>query len=422
MNGNRLGIATERINFKFKYGFITTVFALHVIRQFIQYFKSCDLDTHDYGNMTKYNEEKAIKAEKATRIYKQAFIDVDETDQKTIKAKAFQYLGNVHAKDFEYKKAIEYYKKAREISPDLEADEWEVEVYKWLGNIYLQVGHYQESIEHYHEVVKLALRLGDKKREINAYMEIGSAFSNTGDFRSSRKYYLAALTVAEKLNDKSLQREFEAHVMLGQAYHASGKFDAALKSYLKALDISLGKRQRRSEPLSHWLAEEIYPVLHWSPRQSENPLHRQRSLDLCERRVQRKFLDYLLPNDICLILDSRKDEANIHFMLGNTFQQLKQEKKAIESYQQVINISIELKDEELQLIGKQGLESSYLTLSVEWFKKALGVFGTKHNNHLQRKKALGALFNIGDDEEVVESFQKVRKFAKRETNTGISPN
>ncbi len=342
-------------------------------------------------------------------------------------------MGNVHTGQFEYKKAIESYKKAREISPDLEVDELEVGVYKWLGDMHLQVGHYQESIEHYSEVVKLASQLGDKKRNVNAYIGMGSAFSKTGDFESSRKYYLEALTVAKQLHDKSFQRV--AHVMLGHIYYQSGEFDAALKSYLKAQDISLGKREKRSQALSHWLAEEIYPVLHWRPTDIQNWLHRQMSLHLWERRVQRNFLDYLLPKDICFVLDSRKDEANIHFMLGNTFLQLNQEEKAIESYQQAINISKILKDKELEWIVKQKLGSLCLTLAsvcikdrdfetaIKWYNKALDVFGSESNNHLLRKQALSGLglawFNLGDTAKAVESIQEAQKFAEKETNTGI---
>ena len=344
---------------------------------------------------------------------------MDNANHKTIKAKAFQYSGNVYAKHFEDKKAIEYYKKAREISPDLEADEWEVEVYKWLGDMHLQVGHYQESIEHYSEVVKLASQLGDKRRKVNAYMGMGSAFSKTGDFKSSRKYYSEALTVAEQLHDESFQRE--AHVMLGHVHYQSGEFDAALESYLKAQDISI--------------AEEIYPFPHWSPREIQPEFHRQRSLDLCGRGVQRKFLQYLLPKDICVVLDSRKDEANIHFMLGNTFQQLKQEEKATESYQQAINISKKLRDEELEWIAKQKLGSLCLTVAlicikdrdfekaIKWYQKALNVFGSEPNNHLQRHEALIGLglawFYLGDTEKAVESIEEAQKFAEKETNTGI---
>jgi tetratricopeptide (TPR) repeat protein len=122
-------------------------------------------------------------------------------------------------------------------------------------------------------------------------------------------------------------------------------------------------------------------------------------------------------------------------MLGNTFQQLKQEEKAIESYQKAINISKELKDEEMQMIAKQRLGISCLTLAsvcskdrdyetaVRWYEKALDVFGTKRNNRLLREKALTGLgvawFNLGCTEKAIESIQKAQKFAKTETDTGM---
>jgi tetratricopeptide (TPR) repeat protein len=292
-----------------------------------------------------------------------------------------------------YKGAIEFYKKAREVFPDLEGDELEVVAYEWLGDNHLQIGQYKESIECYNEIVKLASQLGNKKREINAYFGLGSAFSNTGDFESSEKYFLKALTMTGQDNDKSLQRE--VHIKLGHVYYESGKFDTALKSYLRAQEISLdlGTRKDKGNPYLT-LVQEISPDL-----------------------------------------GKKKDEANIYFMLGNTFQQLKEEEKAIESYQRAIDISKELKDEEMQVIAEQRLGTSCLNLalvcsengeheaSVKWYKKALDIFGTELNDHVLRRKALTGLavawFNLGYTEKAIKSIQEAKNISEKEYNTGI---
>ncbi|CAB4038492.1 tetratricopeptide repeat, partial [Paramuricea clavata] len=353
-------------------------------------------------------EQIDIEGEEAIRRYKKAVICVDETDYNSIRAKAFQYLGKILTEHFEYKKAIEYYKKARKISPGFEADRLEVEAYEWLGYNHLQVGHYQECIEYYNELVKLASQLSDENRKIHAYLGIGSAFKNTGDLKSSRKYYVEALTVAKQLNDARLERE--AHIKLGHVYYECGEFDAALKSYLKAQEIS---RSEKKVPVRG----QSLPGLFY----------------LYGRQGQDRFLHRVISR----VLDSRKDVANISigFMLGNTFQQLKQEEKAIESYQQAINISKELKDKEMQMIAKQRLGTSCLTLAsvcskdrdyetaVRWYKEALDAFGTEPNNCLLREKALTGLgvawFNLGCTEKAIESIQDAQKCAIKEADTGI---
>lgn len=337
--------------------------------------------------------------------------------------------------DFNSKKAIKCYKKAREISPGLEADEVEVEAYERLGHNHLLVGQYKESVECYEEVVKLASQLGNKKQKLNAYLALGSVFRNTGDFESSEKYFLKALAMTEQLNEKRLQ--LEAVVKLGHVYYVNGKFDAAVTSFLKAQEIflnlgwklvqdeicwDLGRRARRS----------LLFIEQHSHRRLSLVDHLVLSNRVCSSSI---FEHHLLRNEICRNIDSRKYETNICFMLGNTFQQLKQEEKAIESYQKAINISKELKDEEMQMIAKQRLGISCLTLAsvcskdrdydtaVRWYEKALDVFGTKRNNCLLREKALAGLgvawFNLGCTEKAIESIQKAQKFAKTETNTGM---
>jgi tetratricopeptide (TPR) repeat protein len=288
--------------------------------------------------------------EEAIKNYEQAIQIADDTDHNGIKARAYQFLGNVSTGTSKYEKAIEYYQKAREISPDFEADEMEVIAYQRVGYNHLEAGQYEESIEYYNEVIKLASQLGDKKQTLtlNAYLGLGSAFSYSDDFDSSRKHLLKALTVAQQIHDKVLQKE--AYKKLGYVYYKSCKFDAGIKSYLKVQEIS------------HDLGE-------------------------------------------------RKEEAKACLMLGATFQELRQHKKAIDSYQQSLKISEELEDKEMQVVAIQRLGTLYLVCcedydykeAIEWYEKALDTLETQPSDQLLHVKALTGLGDkeLGDKEQVV---------------------
>jgi tetratricopeptide (TPR) repeat protein len=310
------------------------------------------------------------KNEQGIKSYERAIQIADKTNRNDVKARAYQYLGNVFSGTSEYKTAIEYYQKARQVSPELEANELELEAYLRLGNNYLQAGRYQESIEYYNEAVKRSSQLGDKKSKINAYLGLGNSFNYNCDFESSRKYFLKALTVAQQINDEGLQKE--AYTNLGYVYKKTCNFDAAVKSYLKVKEIS------------HNLGE--------------------------------------------------KEEANACFMLGGIFLEMKQHEKAIEFFEKAIIVNKKLENTEIQTKAIQELGTLYLTLAadfskdcdyeraIDWYKKALALFGTEFRYHILQAKSLTGLafayFNLGATEKAIDFIQDAEKIVKKETDTG----
>jgi tetratricopeptide (TPR) repeat protein len=194
----------------------------------------------------------------------------------------------------------------------LEGNKMKMTAYLKRGLSLLLIGQHKESTICYQEVAKLASQIEDKEAEMKAYVGLGRAFSNMGDFESSEKFFLKALAVANQHNDNNLVKE--ACIMLGNVYYTAGKFENALESYLEAQKISVELGARKDKTL-----------------------------------VEFQHLG------ISFVVVERKDEANICFMLGNTFQQLKREEKAIESYQRAMDISNELKDNEMQVLAEQRL-------------------------------------------------------------------
>jgi tetratricopeptide (TPR) repeat protein len=293
-----------------------------------------------------------------------------------------------------YRKAINVFKNERGILPHIEEDnKTEIAAYHWLGCNFMLIGQQKESIDCYNELLKFASQIEDKKMEMNAYVGLGRAFSNMGDFESSEKYFLKALKMSKQHDDNGLLKE--THIMLGNVYYTAGKFENALESYLEAQKILVDFGATKDDTNPYIIQAREISVGH----------------------------------------GKKKDEANISFMLGDTFQQLKQGKKAIICYQIAKSISKELKDKEMQELAQQRLGISYLTSAsvcrkdrdyeraIEFYKKALAIFETKSDYNFLRKKAITglgvALFKLGKTEKAVESIQLAQTLDVKDNETGI---
>jgi tetratricopeptide (TPR) repeat protein len=142
---------------------------------------------------------------------------------------------------------------------------------------------------------------------------------------------------------------------------------------------------------------------------------------------------YLKVQKISHNLGEKKEEANACLMLGDTFQELMQHEKAIESYQTTLNISEELEDKEMQVVVIQRLGTLYLTLAsicsndcdyeqtTKWYEKALDILRTEPIDYVLHENALTGLraawCNLGKTEKAMDSIHEAQNFAKN-TKTG----
>ena len=390
--------------------------------------------------------------DEASKSYKQTVPVADKTDLKDSKAKAYQQLGNISARNGEYKKAIDYYQKAHNRSPNLEADEIEITAYQWLGYNNLQTGQYQESIKYYSDVVKLATKLGDKKRRINAYLGLGSAFSNTGNFDSSRKYYLKALTIAELSENKRLENE--THTNLGHVYYKSCKFDAAIKSYLKAREISLNLGERKEEAdaclmLGHTfrqLKRHEKAVESYQKALTINEELKEKGM-ICFEKAQEGIINawcgycyrciagkheeamafYEKAKEIAKQNERKYQEYRANQAIGNILCNINNYEEAKKYYQEALENAMELRDKHcegttyLDLASVSSKDCEY-EMAIKWYEKAVDIFGTELNDHPLKEKALIGLgiawFNFGNTQKATESIRSAQKFAMEETDKG----
>ena len=202
-------------------------------------------------------------------------------------------------------------------------------------------------------------------------MVLGRVRQNEGKNEQAIKSYERAIQIADQANRNDVKAR--AYQYLGYVYNKTCNFDAAIKSYLKVNEIS------------HDLGE-------------------------------------------------KEEEANACLMLGDIFRELKQHEQAIEFFRKAINVSKELENTDIQTKAVQGLGTLYLTLAsvfskdcdykvaIDWYNKALALFGTEFRYHLLQEKTLTGLavacFNLGDTEKAIGFIQDAQKIVKKETDTG----
>ena len=143
---------------------------------------------------------------------------------------------------------------------------------------------------------------------------------------------------------------------------------------------------------------------------------------------------YLKIQNLSHDLGDKKEVANACLSLGDIFKKLEKYDKAIESYQEAISISKDLNDEEMQLLASKKLGRLYLHLAsvyckvcdydkaIELYRKTLEISEAEPTDYLLREKTLTglgiALFNLGHNEEAIESIHAAQEASKKEPNIG----
>ena len=135
-------------------------------------------------------------------------------------------------------------------------------------------------------------------------------------------------------------------------------------------------------------------------------------------------------------IKSYREVQNIaHALLvGDIFQELKKYEKAIESYQDTLNISKNFEDEKMQLVVIRRLGLLYLTLasdypedhdydkSIEWYQKALEISEAEPTDQVLREKALTGLgltvLNLGEKAKAIESIRAAQEASIKEEDAG----
>jgi len=169
-------------------------------------------------------------------------------------AKAHCYLGECHAKQGRWNKAVREFQIALRIEPD------NAELHYDVVSAYEDQGRLDEAICEY----EAALRVNPD--DAIAHLTLGAVYSRQGRWDESTREYEAAL----RINPDSA----EAHCDLGIAYDRRGRLDDALREWLTALRINPDHRASQlfldatyGEYEGHWedFIRKLQTAMHTTP-------------------------------------------------------------------------------------------------------------------------------------------------------------
>ncbi len=120
-----------------------------------------------------------------------------------------------------------------------------------IGTTYWYLGQFQRSIEYCDRSLVVAREISDRYPETYALACLGWAYASLNRYQQAIKVYQQQLTIAQNLKDRSTQ----AHALrgLGQVYDSLQEYQKALGFYQQALEIirTGGNRQEEAKLLSN---------------------------------------------------------------------------------------------------------------------------------------------------------------------------
>ena len=270
-------------------------------------------------------------------------------------ADAHKNLGNALKDQGRYDTAISSYQKALELQPE-NADAW-----LGLGTCYLSVAGPKEAEACYRKAVELG------PESVDACLFLGRSLRLQGKFEDAEKYCRHALALAPGI--ASVYKE------LGDALLAQGKPDDALASYQEALRIApndpatiAGKAAvyERRGAFTESL-ETIQPCLELDPpecgivstfaRLSRHFDHQSHAISLITRLLARPAI-------------GRFDRAQLHFRLGNLYDETGDHEQAFEHIQAGNELAAQCYDPAVDEKYVDDLFSSYTTTSMAKLPRA----------------------------------------------------
>ena len=122
---------------------------------------------------------------------------------------AMTWIGRVHMKRGEFKKAIEYQQQGYEIAKQSDAKLEMTATLLGMAETYAQQGDLRSSISTYQKVQQLAAEIGAKNELRDAYLGLSNSYAKLRDYDNANKYQVLLTEIKDTLyvvaNDRKLQ-------------------------------------------------------------------------------------------------------------------------------------------------------------------------------------------------------------------------
>lgn len=264
--------------------------------------------------------EKMGQWEKTAESYLQALAAVRELGDPEEAAYFLGTLGGLYQKHYQFRVAIDYSQKALEIFERLhrtgDAISARINIAKSLAGFGLR----KDAAEAFAEVLEMIRRSKDTANEAQVLELLGMTEQDQGEYEKALRSYAQAL----EINKAAGNRRGEASLLMaiGTAHKDCGRYAAALDAYQKALGLA---RELESPDLEGPVLGNI-GVLYKLLGQPDEALP-----------YLSQALEKLLPRE-------PENSARIYLALGNVYDDLGDDPKALENYGRSFELSNRIND------------------------------------------------------------------------------
>ncbi len=302
--------------------------------------------------------------DKAIEFYKKSLKIDEELKNKTGMSSCYNNIGLVHSDQGLYDKAIEFYLRALKIKEEIKDKNGMSNCYNNIGIVHYEQGSYDKAIEFYKKSLKIDEELKNKNGMASCYNNIGNIHKRQGLydkvhpvkrdslFNKAIEFYLKALRLNEETGNKYWMSN--NYICIGLVHDEQGLYDKAIEFYLRALKIKekLGDKKGIASTYGNIaslhisLADSLVSIAHIdSALQYAN-----KSLKIAQEINAKRQIMY----------------ANSH--LSKTYWGLKQNKKAAENFNALIELDNKNILMNFSFISEKEKENFFATINQDYWQ------------------------------------------------------
>lgn len=278
-----------------------------------------------------------------------------QDQMRNSKAMTLQHLGRIYFNSGDMEKALQYnYQVLEEFEKkdDKDSKHRAIDSLHLIAEIHQYRYEWDKALENYHRALAIAEALNDKPRTYLTLNSMGLVYSSTAEKKGALEAYTKALEVIRLIPEKGdLDNNIEASIIdnIGTAHLFLGEPKKALEFHNQALEI----RQRIKDP--DFIDGQATTYLNLAAVQAflgEN----QRAIALLNKALE---LYRQAPQRVKDLARNRTTEASILNNLGAQYKDLGNFRKALEYYDQTLQMAVARKREGMEATALNNMALVY---------------------------------------------------------------
>jgi tetratricopeptide (TPR) repeat protein len=185
------------------------------------------------------------KLDQAATYYEQALSIAKDLGNRTLESAVASNLGNVYVVWGKYDKAANLHRKLVDYAQERNDRSKEAGALTNLAGVYLHWGKYHEAEQLLEEALDIARATKDRRGEATVLDNLGSTSVYFGRDEEAAASYGIALSIARDLRDSAVETRILSR--FGDLYRDRGDLGKALEYYLKSLEVARQSKSPRDE-------------------------------------------------------------------------------------------------------------------------------------------------------------------------------